>query len=86
VADEYKNFLMFLSFLRWTTDINQYVSEVSGPAEKHKYPSYVSRTTDVYKLCTLVLKLKNIFLNMNISFKEHKKLVKECLFSVVHAC
>jgi hypothetical protein len=67
-------------------DINQYVSQGSGPAEEYKCPSYISRTTDVHKLCTLVLKLKNIFLNMNISLEEHKKPVKECLFSVVHAC
>jgi hypothetical protein len=67
-------------------DINQYVSQGSDPPEEYKCLSYISWTTDVHKLCTLVLKLKNIFLNMNISLEEHKKSVKECLFSVVHAC
>jgi hypothetical protein len=60
--------------------INNYVPRGSGLIEEHKGSPYVPRLADVHKLCTSVFKLRNIFLNMNISPEEHKKLRNKCLF------
>jgi hypothetical protein len=53
--------LMFLSFLVWLMDISIYVAWGFGLVEKYKGPSYVPRLANVYKLCTVVLKPRNIF-------------------------
>jgi hypothetical protein len=65
--------------------ISNYVPQGSDVVEEHKdlcssaWLMYIRihlmfiDLTDVHKLCTSVLKLRNIFLYMNISSKEHKK-------------
>jgi hypothetical protein len=51
--------LMFLGFLTWPRNIRTHLMFLG--------------LTDVYKLCTLVFKPRNVFLVMNINPLEHKK-------------
>jgi hypothetical protein len=72
--------LMFLSFLGWLMDISPYVPRESGLIEEYKNTPYVPQSANVHKLYTSIFKPSYIFLNMNISLEEHKKIEEQMSF------